>query len=108
MRISDWSSDVGSSDLESGAALSQSELARRLAADGFPVQRSHITRMADAVRYLLPAIPTVLYGGLGRHQVERLSVMRTACKRTWEHYAKDRSLPLRSEERRSGKKCVRR
>ena len=50
--------------------------------------------MADAVRYLLPAIPTVLYGGLGRHQVERLSVMRTACKRTWEHYAKDRSLPL--------------
>jgi ParB family protein of integrating conjugative element (PFGI_1 class) len=79
---------------ESGAALSQSELARRLAADGFPVQRSHITRMADAVRYLLPAIPTVLYGGLGRHQVERLSVMRTACKRTWEHYAKDRWLPL--------------
>lgn len=43
---------------ESSAALSQSELARRLAADGFPVQRSHITRMADAVRYLLPAIPT--------------------------------------------------
>ena len=79
---------------ESSAALSQSELARRLAADGFPVQRSHITRMADAVRYLLPAIPTVLYGGLGRHQVERLSVMRTACKRTWEHYAKDRTLPL--------------
>ncbi len=79
---------------ESGAALSQSELARRLAADGFPVQRSHITRMADAVRYLLPAIPTVLYGGLGRHQVERLSVMRTACSRTWEYYAKGRSLPL--------------
>jgi hypothetical protein len=36
----------------------------------------------------------VLYGGLGRHQVERLSVMRKACKRTWEHYAKDRTLPL--------------
>jgi len=79
---------------ESGAALSQSELARRLAADGFPVQRSHITRMVDAVRYLLPAIPTVLYGGLGRHQVERLSVMRTACSRTWEHHAKGLSLPL--------------
>ena len=79
---------------ESGAALSQSELARRLAADGYPVQQSHISRMADAVRYLLPAIPTVLYGGLGRHQVERLSVMRKACERTWEHYAKGRSLPL--------------
>lgn len=79
-------------ELESGSTLSQSELARRLAADGYPVQQSHISRMADAVRYLLPAIPTVLYAGLGRHQVERLSVMRKACERTWAHYAKGRSL----------------
>ena len=77
---------------ESGAALSQSELARRLAADGFPVQQSHISRMNDAVRYLLPAIPTVLYGGLGRHQVERLSVMRKACMLAWERYAKGHTL----------------
>ena len=81
-------------EAESGATLSQSELARRLGADGYPVQQSHISRMADAVRYLLPAIPTVLYGGLGRHQVERLSVMRKACERTWEQYAKAKSLPL--------------
>ncbi|HBO0525922.1 TPA: ParB N-terminal domain-containing protein [Pseudomonas aeruginosa] len=79
---------------ESGAVLSQSELARRLAADGYPVPQSHISRMADAVRYLLPAIPTVLYAGLGRHQVERLAVMRKACERTWERYGKGRSLPL--------------
>ncbi|WP_372387491.1 ParB family protein [Xanthomonas axonopodis] len=77
---------------ESGITLSQSELARRLAADGFPVQQSHISRMNDAVRYLLPAIPTVLYGGLGRHQVERLSVMRKACMLAWERYAKRRTL----------------
>jgi len=79
---------------ESGAALSQSELARRLAADGYPVPQSHISRMADAVRHLLPAIPTLLYGGLGRHQVERLSVMRKACERTWGRYAKTRTLAL--------------
>ena len=79
-------------ELESGIPLSQSELARRLAADGYPVQQSHISRMADAVRYLLPAIPTVLYAGLGRHQVERLSVMGKASERTWEHYARGRSL----------------
>ncbi|CAM5208830.1 hypothetical protein CDEF62S_03770 [Castellaniella defragrans] len=79
-------------ELESGCKLSQSELARRLAADGYPVQQSHISRMADAVRYLLPAIPTVLYAGLGRHQVERLSVMRKACERTWDRYVKDRPL----------------
>ncbi|CDF84529.1 hypothetical protein PKB_3184 [Pseudomonas knackmussii B13] len=75
---------------ESGTTLSQSELAPPPA----PQQQSHISRMVDAVRYLLPAIPTVLYGGLGRHQVERLSVMRKACERTWEQYAKGRSLPL--------------
>lgn len=79
-------------ELESSTTLSQSELARRLAADGYPVQQSHISRMADAVRYLLPAIPTVLYAGLGRHQVERLSVMRKACMLTWERYAKGRPL----------------
>ncbi|MBI2749024.1 MULTISPECIES: ParB family protein [Comamonadaceae] len=79
-------------ELESGNPLSQSELARRLAADGYPVQQSHVSRMADAVRYLLPAIPTMLYAGLGRHQVERLSVMRKACMLTWERYAKGRSL----------------
>ena len=72
---------------ESGQALSQSELARRLAADGYPVPQSHISRMNDAVRYLLPAIPNLLYGGLGRHQVERLAVLRKACERTWERRA---------------------
>ncbi|QDF96972.1 hypothetical protein CJ010_10765 [Azoarcus sp. DD4] len=72
---------------ECGQALSQSELARRLTADGFPIQQSHISRMRDAVQYLLPAIPNVLYGGLGRHQVERLAVLRRACERIWEQPA---------------------
>lgn len=83
---------------ETGTSLSQSELARRLAADGFPVQQSHISRMADAVRYLLPAIPTLLYGGLGRHQVERLSVMRKACMLTWERHTKGRRLVQNFDE----------
>lgn len=69
---------------ETGKPLSQSELARRLTADGLPVQQSHISRMQDAVQYLLPAIPTVLYGGLGRRQVERIAVLRRACERVWE------------------------
>lgn len=69
---------------EVGKPLSQSELARRLAADGYPIQQSHISRMQDTVRYLLPAIPNVLYGGLGRHQVERLAVLRKAAEWAWE------------------------
>ena len=79
---------------ETGGTLTQSELARRLTADGYPVQQSHISRMQDAIRYLLPAIPTVLYGGLGRHQVERLAVLRKACERTWEQRALGRHLAV--------------
>ena len=79
---------------ESGQALSQSELARRLTADGYPVPQSHISRMNDAVRYLLPAIPTLLYGGLGRHQVDRLAVLRKACERTWERRALSRTVAV--------------
>jgi ParB family protein of integrating conjugative element (PFGI_1 class) len=79
---------------ESGQALSQSELARRLSADGLPLPQSHISRMQDAVHYLLPAIPNLLYGGLGRHQVERLAVLRKACERIWERRALVRSLSV--------------
>jgi len=69
---------------ESGQALTQTELARRLCTDGYPISQPHISRMQDAVRYLLPAIPTVLYGGLGRPQVERLTALRRASTRIWE------------------------
>jgi len=79
---------------ESGKSLSQSELARRLSTDGYPIQQSHISRMQDTVRYLLPTIPNVLYNGLGRHQVERLAVLRKACELTWEKYASGKALAV--------------
>jgi len=69
---------------EAGKPLSQSELARRLAADGYPVPQPRISRMQEAVRHLLPAIPTVLYAGLGRPQVEKLVALRRAGLRLWE------------------------
>ncbi|WP_137821588.1 ParB family protein [Pseudomonas sp. D(2018)] len=81
-------------ELESGKTLSQSELARRLSTDGYPIQQSHISRMQDTVRYLLPTIPNVLYNGLGRHQVERLAVLRKACELTWEKHASGKALAV--------------
>ncbi len=48
--------------------------------------------MADAVRYPAARNPDRALRRPGRHQVERLSVMRKACERTWAHYAKGRSL----------------
>ncbi|MFJ4346312.1 ParB family protein [Pseudomonas sp. NPDC089401] len=78
-------------ELEVNTSLTQAELARRLCLDGYPVQQSHISRMRDAVQFLLPAIPTVLYGGLGRHQVERLAVLRKAAERAWDVHISDRA-----------------
>jgi ParB family protein of integrating conjugative element (PFGI_1 class) len=68
---------------EIGKPLSQRELARRLTADGYPISHSLISRLQDAVHHLLPAIPTVLYAGLGKPQVERLGSLRRAAGRVW-------------------------
>ncbi|KHK61901.1 MULTISPECIES: ParB family protein [Pseudomonas] len=69
---------------EDGKSLSQSELARRLKADGYPVPQPHISRMQEAIQFLLPAIPKVLYAGLGRPQVEQLTSLRRAGSRIWD------------------------
>lgn len=71
---------------ELGRRITQSDLARLLSADGYPIAQSHISRMQDAVQFLLPAIPKILYGGLGRHQVERLATLRRAAERAWDQH----------------------
>lgn len=77
---------------EIGKPLNQTELARRLRADGYPVTQPHISRMQDAVRYLLPAIPSLLYGGLGKHQIERLATLRKAASLSWDLHAQGQTL----------------
>lgn len=69
-----------------GAALSQRELARRLAAGGYPVSQSHISRMLDTLEHLLPAIPQTLYAGLGKPQIERLIGLRSQAEKTWNRH----------------------
>ena len=69
-----------------GDVLSQRELARRLAAGGYPISQSHISRMFDTLEHLLPAIPQTLYAGLGKPQIERLIGLRSQAQRTWNRY----------------------
>ncbi|QQC65462.1 ParB family protein [Paraburkholderia ginsengisoli] len=69
---------------ESNTSLTQTGLSRRLTTDGYPVNQPHISRMQDTVRYLLPAIPHLLYAGLGRPQIERLTALRRAAARLWD------------------------
>ncbi|EPJ9687645.1 ParB family protein [Pseudomonas aeruginosa] len=61
-----------------GESISQRELARRLKADGYPVSQSHISKMLDTVEFLLPAIPSMLYSGLGVDRVSRILSLRKA------------------------------
>lgn len=69
---------------ESGDTLSQRELVKRLAEDGYQVAQSHISKMLYTVEHLLPTLPNSLYSGLGRPQVEKLISYREACRLLWE------------------------
>jgi hypothetical protein len=72
-----------------GAPLSQRELSARLSQGGYPVSQSHISRMFDALEHLLPAIPQVLYAGLGKPAIERLITLRRRAESTWNQYFGD-------------------
>jgi ParB family protein of integrating conjugative element (PFGI_1 class) len=72
---------------ETNESISQRELARRLAADGYPVSQPHISKMQDCVHFLLPAIPNLLYSGLGKPQIERLTNLRRTAANSWAKYA---------------------
>jgi ParB family protein of integrating conjugative element (PFGI_1 class) len=74
-------------EVEAGGQLTQRELAQRLADDGYPVSQPHISKMQDAVTFLLPAIPKLLYAGLGKPQIERLTALRRSGEKVWQQYA---------------------
>ncbi|RMN83845.1 ParB family protein, partial [Pseudomonas cannabina] len=76
---------------ETGEPISQRELAKRLKADGYPVSQSHISRMQETIRCLLPVIPAALYSGLGKPQIERLLALRKAAAQTWQTHTEGKT-----------------
>jgi ParB family protein of integrating conjugative element (PFGI_1 class) len=72
-----------------GGPISQRELSRRLKADGYPISNSHISRMQDVIRYLLPAIPQMLYAGLGIDPAVKLIALRKAAEAAWNKHKPD-------------------
>ena len=79
-------------ELETGQPVSQRELARLLGADGYPVSQPHISKMQDTVQHLLPAIPALLYAGLGKPQIEKLIALRRSAEKTWQFYANNSAI----------------
>ncbi|NVZ63653.1 ParB family protein [Pseudomonas gingeri] len=69
---------------ESGESISQRELARRLGDDGYPVSQPHISKMQETIRHLLPAVPGLLYSGLGVDRITKLLALRKVAHQCWE------------------------
>ncbi len=70
-------------------ALSQRELAQRLSQGGYPISQAQISRMLDTLEHVLPALPQVLYAGLGKVAIERLIGLRRRAEQTWHRYSSD-------------------
>lgn len=70
-------------EAESGESISQRELVRRLAADGYPVSQSHISKMQETIRYLLPSVPSLLYSGLGVDRISKVLALRKTALLCW-------------------------
>lgn len=72
---------------ESGKPVGMRDLSRKLTGDGYPVSHSHISRMQDAIKYLLPAVPHLLYSGLGANRIIKILALRKSANTCWnEHY----------------------
>lgn len=75
---------------ESGEEIGIRELSRRLTKDGYPISPSHISRMLDTVQHLLPAVPALLYNGLGKPQIEKVLSLRKSALACWDkHYSNE-------------------
>jgi ParB family protein of integrating conjugative element (PFGI_1 class) len=78
--------------LEAGREpFSQRELAKRLCEGGYPISQSHVSRMLDTLEHLLPAIPQVLYAGLGKSAIERAISLHGRAESVWNRHATDHS-----------------
>ncbi|UYZ83109.1 ParB N-terminal domain-containing protein [Entomomonas sp. E2T0] len=84
------------SSKESGRRLSLRDIADYLKRDGYPISHSLVGRMLECVDNLLPAIPDLLYGGLGKPRIEELLTLKNAFKKIWNKYIQDNE-PLDAE-----------
>ncbi len=83
---------------ETGKKISQNELSKRLTESGLPISRSLITRMLDCVDSIYPAIPQLLYSGLGKHQIESLLALRSGLANVYKRYGPSGSTEAQFKE----------
>lgn len=80
-------------ELDGGKEISQSELARRLKADGYPINQSHISRMEQTLQHLFPYIPSILWAGVGRDSTDKLLQLRSNAEKAWTKLIEEKGEP---------------
>lgn len=81
-------------EADAGEKVSLRELSRLLKSDGYPVSASHLSRMQDTIRYLLPAVPGLLYSGLGIDRISKVLALRKTSRQCWEQHSEGLEQPL--------------
>src|SRR3546814_14856535 len=98
MRISDWSSDVCSSDLkaqDAGAGKAAFAQAQKLCRSGFPIAMADARRLVAAIDQGTTSSRCILFD-------EKAAIVAVAQKEHRQIFPR----PGRSEERRGGHECV--
>jgi ParB family protein of integrating conjugative element (PFGI_1 class) len=88
--ILDWQRLYEANHPEEGR-LTQRRLADCLAAAGYTVPRSLVTRWLETAELLLPHLPIAFGSGLGRPAAERLLRLRMCCAQYWNENAATKS-----------------
>lgn len=69
-----------------GESLSHRKFIERLKADGYSVTYSVWARMQQCIDLLYPAIPTLLFNGMGRPQIEKLLIIYNNAEKCFDKY----------------------
>lgn len=72
--------------------FSHRKLAEKLGENGYPISHSILVKMEQCLVYLYPHIPNILLSGLGKHQIEKLLVIRKNAMTSWDIH-KEEYLP---------------
>lgn len=60
----------------------------------YPVSASHLSRMQETIRHLLPSVPGLLYSGLGTDRIIKLLALRKSALLCWERNTQDNDKSL--------------
>ncbi|MFP1880364.1 ParB family protein [Lonsdalea quercina] len=70
-----------------GRTVTLRELAELLGQEGYPIDKSSVSRMEDTLNYLYPHMPKVLDAGMSRNQAIPLLSLRSSAMKVWKAFS---------------------